>query len=141
MSAFQTEFRASRVAWVVNIASLAIASFFIAGNLLWGAPRWCSVIFWALALGALVAIVQVWLTRVQLTSDGLYFRSGFESKFLPRKEIVSVTWEKGCGVSLKLVSGKWQKLPEVGRGAQAVTNSIRAWLKATSPAASSAAVV
>lgn len=78
----------------------------------------------------------VWLTdlfrkRVVLHDSGLEIVSGSGSRVIPRTEIERVTWEKGCGASLKLCDGSWIGLPNVGLPPQSITNTIRAWLKKT----------
>src|SRR3954471_4563440 len=69
-------------------------------------------------------LVDVFLTRIILGSDSLRVVSisDFRSRILNRAEIDSVTWEKGCGASIKLRDGKWVRLPSVGRNAQGLTN-------------------
>jgi hypothetical protein len=71
--------------------------------------------------------------RIVLGSDRIRIVSisNFQSRTIARVEVESVTWEKGCGVSIKLRDGKWVRLPSVGRNAQGLTNTIRAWLKRT----------
>jgi len=78
-------------------------------------------------------LADVFLTRIVLASDSLRVVSisDFQSRTIPRTEIESVTWEKGCGASIKLNNGKWVHLPSVGRNAQGLTNTLRAWLKRT----------
>lgn len=68
-------------------------------------------------------------TRIVLKAEGMEVVSHFRRRFIPRADINSVTWERGSGVSLALTSGKWMRLPEIGRNSQAQVNSIRAWLK------------
>ena len=66
-------------------------------------------------------------SRYQLSFwDALIVVSNFRERVVPRTEIESVTWEAGCGVSLKMNDGKWVKLPDYGHNAQGMTNSIRA---------------
>jgi hypothetical protein len=81
-------------------------------------------------LGAL-GLTDMLLTRIALGSDDLRIVSGFRSQTVPRAEIDSVTWAAGCGASLVLRGGKGVRLPSVGRNAQGLTNTIRAWLKRT----------
>jgi hypothetical protein len=89
----------------------------------WFAP--CYVL-----LGAL-GIADLLLTQIALGSDNVRIVSGFRSQSIPRAEIDSVTWAAGCGASLILRGGKGVRLPSVGRNAQGLTNTIRAWLKKT----------
>lgn len=82
-------------------------------------------------LGALW-VADVFLTRIVLGNDTLRIVSvPFRSKTIPRTEIESVTWAAGCGASIVLRSGRGISLPSVGRNAQGLTNTIRAWLNRT----------
>ena len=81
-------------------------------------------------LGAL-GLADMLLTRIALGSGHLRIVSGFRSQTIPRAEIDRVTWAAGCGASLILREGKGIRLPSVGRNAQGLTNTIRAWLKRT----------
>jgi hypothetical protein len=78
-------------------------------------------------------LADVFLTRIVLASDSLRVVSisDFQSRTIPRAEIVSVTWAAGCGAALTLRDGKFVHLPSAGRNAQGLTNTIRAWLKRT----------
>ena len=71
--------------------------------------------------------------RIVLGSDSIRIVSisDFQSRTISRTEVDSVTWEAGCGASIKLRDGKWVRLPNVGRNPQGLTNTIRAWLKRT----------
>lgn len=83
-----------------------------------------------IVLGAL-GLADLLVTRIALGSDNLRIVSGFRSQTIPRAEIDKVTWAAGCGASLILRGGKGVPLPSVGRNAQGLTNTIRAWLKRT----------
>jgi hypothetical protein len=78
-------------------------------------------------------LADVFTTRILLAPDRLHLVSisSFQSRTIPRVEIERVVWEKGCGVSLVLRDGKGVRLPSVGRNAQGLANTIRAWLKRT----------
>src|SRR5262245_43300876 len=78
-------------------------------------------------------LADICLSRIILASDNLRVFSiiNFQSRTFARAEIDDVTWEKGGGASLKLHDGRWVRLPSVGRNAQGLANSIRAWLKRT----------
>ena len=75
-------------------------------------------------------LVDVFMTRIVLGKDNIRIVSvsDFKSRTIPRAEINNVTWAKGCGASLLLRDGKGVRLPSVGRNAQGLTNTIRAWL-------------
>lgn len=64
---------------------------------------WC---FTLLALLALLGLIDSLRRRIALMPDGIEIRSGFRRRFLPRVEILAVTWEGGSGVALKLVDGR-----------------------------------
>jgi hypothetical protein len=85
------------------------------------------------ALFGALWLVDVLATRIVLTSDSIRIvsMSDFQARTVPRVEIDSVKWEKGCGASIRLRDGKWVRLPNVGRDAQGLTNTIRAWIKTT----------
>jgi hypothetical protein len=82
----------------------------------------------ALGLLTVLGVADGLTTSVRLYSDSLFMMSKFRRRILPRAELDHVTWEVGVGVSLRLKSGRWVKLPDVGNS-QSVTNPIRAWLK------------
>lgn len=82
----------------------------------------------AFALLAIVGMADSLTTSVKLYIDSLVITSNFRRRMIPRSELEHVTWEGGVGVSMKMKSGSWVKLPDVGNS-QSVTNSIRAWLK------------
>jgi hypothetical protein len=95
------------------------------------APTWQRVTSIAFLIGTLAAIAEVATRRLVLSPAGVSLVSNFRRRVVPRADIESVTWEKGSGVSLKLMNGRWVALPEVGGGNQALTNSIRAWIRRT----------
>jgi hypothetical protein len=70
------------------------------------------------------------LTRLELQEEAMTLRTLRGVRTIERQRIASAGWEAGVGVSLKLVDGTWVKLPHLGNG-QGCTNTIRAWLKAT----------
>ena len=72
--------------------------------------------------------IQQLMTRIVLLSDRIEFGGPFGRTSIAKAEIESVTWEAGCGVSLRMKSRSWRRIPDLGR-AQGVCNSIRAWLK------------
>jgi hypothetical protein len=93
---------------------------------IWIAPAY-------MILGALW-LADVFLTRIELGENGLRIVSfPFRSRAIPRTEIDSVTWAAGRGASIILHGGRGVSIPSVGRDAQGLTNTIRAWLKRTGP--------
>jgi hypothetical protein len=83
-----------------------------------------------LILGALsiFAAVQHSMNRIVLLPDRLEFGGLLGRTAIRKEDIESVTWEAGCGVSLRMKAQTWRRVPDLGR-AQGVCNSIRAWLK------------
>ena len=84
-----------------------------------------------LSVAAAVGFVQTLTTCVKLEDDSLVISSWFGKKRYARATLESVTWEAGSGVALRLTDGTWLKLPELGHNSQALSNSIRAWLRRT----------
>ena len=81
----------------------------------------------------LLWLADVFFTRIELHSDRIKIVSDFKTRTIPRAEVAGVTWEKGCGTSLKLCDDKWVKLPGVSGNAQGLANTIRAWINRTMP--------
>ena len=83
-----------------------------------------------LAVFGAVGLLDALTRRVVLASDALLVTGLWGRRRYDKREIVSVSHEKGGPPALKLADGRWAMLPpEVGR---AIANSIRAWLKADS---------
>ena len=121
--------RPSAWIWSATLLALGIFGGFAVLTFRLGAPLWqraAAVLFVALAV---VALAELATRRVEMTPEGLLLVAGLRRRFVPRQEIESVTWEKGAGVAIRLYSGQWVRMPEVGPGSQGLTNSIRAWLK------------
>lgn len=118
---------------VLSVAVYLVGCFLILIHLPFGIPDrfriWvgpCYMVFGALW------VADIFLTRIVLGNDTLRIVSvPFRSKTIPRAEIESVTWAAGCGASIVLRGGKGVSLPSVGRNAQGLTNTIRAWLNRT----------
>ncbi len=131
MSAKDTQAQILRPSKVVAII------LFVIGVILGGIGGWrlqtragLSVAYLLLILGALsiVAAVQQAMTRIVLLPDRLEFGGLVGRTSIRKEEIESVTWEAGCGVSLRMKAQTWRRVPDLGR-APGVCNSIRAWLK------------
>jgi hypothetical protein len=91
------------------------------------------VVFVLLATLAGLGMAEAVFSRIVLGETALEVLSLRSRGHYPASEIRSVRWEGGSGVALQLATGRWVKLPEMGRNAQSVANTIRAWLeKATS---------
>ena len=91
---------------------------------------------WILPVYGLVGalwLLDLFTSRIVLTGDSICIISisDFTSRTVRRVDIDRVTWEKRGGASIRLHDGKWVRLPSVGRDAQGLANTIRAWLKRT----------
>jgi hypothetical protein len=84
-----------------------------------------------LSVAAAAGFVQTLTTCIEFGEDSLVISSWFSTKQYARTTLESVTWEAGSGVALRLTDGAWLKLPELGHDSQALSNSIRAWLRRT----------
>ena len=84
----------------------------------------------AVSAAAFVGTLDVLMTRVSLEQGALTIRTLFRNQRLPREAIASVTWESGAGVSVRMTSRSWVRLPETGNS-QSRANAIRAWLART----------
>lgn len=80
----------------------------------------------ACAAGAVAALTD----GIDLDETSMTIRENFRRSTIARRDIEKVTWAKGVGVSLRLTSGRWIKLPDVGKNSQSLSNSLRAWIKA-----------
>lgn len=119
--------------WSVTLGALALGIAFTILNFRLAAPLWQRLGFVAFTGLAVVAVVELAMTRVELTATGIAYVKSFRRIFIPRTDVESVTWAKGGGVFLKLADGRSVNLPDVGRSPQGLANSIRAWLKRTPP--------
>ena len=99
-------------------------------------PTLLSLFLAAMSVTGLAALIEVALHAVVLKDDQLRIRTLTKRVNIPRADIAKVTWEGGSGASVQLNDGTWVELPEVGRNSQALTNSVRAWLKRGSDSAS-----
>jgi hypothetical protein len=90
------------------------------------------VVFVLLATLAGLGLAEAAISRIVLGAHALEVQSLRSRGRYPASEIRSVNWEGGSGVSLQLATGRWVKLPELGRNSQSVANAVRAWLKRSS---------
>jgi hypothetical protein len=126
--------RALRTAgWLIGASAGAALLFFagFAGAMYLRGPGWPALAFGVLSIVGALGLMDVARRRVVLARAELRIVSIWSQRVYSRDTIASVTWESGVGVALKLVSGGWVKLPELGRNSQSVANTIRAWLKQT----------
>ena len=125
----RTAFRARplRILWisVILVASMLGTYFTYGSDENWFVP-WFFAGFAVLSLAALFETLTEFLV---LDAHELRFRKSFRTVKIPKADISQVTWTKGDGASLKLVSGKWVMVPDMGYDSQGLTNSIRAWTK------------
>jgi len=121
-------FRATR--WLLAVLGAA-ECLFLTGALVLYRSEGLSLrtIFLAgVAAAGVVALVDGATRRVVLTSDALQIDGLRGRRSYAKRDIISVTEEKGGPAALKLADGRWAKLPpDIGRG---IGNSIRVWLKA-----------
>jgi hypothetical protein len=81
------------------------------------------------ALGGLFWLADVFTTRIVLGPQNIRIVSSLHSQTISRTKIDSVSWAKGCRVSLLLQDGTVVRLPNMGRTSQGLTNTVRAWLR------------
>ena len=125
----RTEFRSRLWLKLGTLLAVAISITLLAFSI---RARGVSLQTWVLgAISALAVagLVEALVARVSLEERGVRVFSVRRRYFVPRAEIESVTWESGSPVALRLTSGAWIELPDLGHNTQGVANSIRAWLQ------------
>jgi hypothetical protein len=83
----------------------------------------------ALAVLGMLGIVEAATTRIVLTDEDVETGSVWSRRRYRAADVASVAWEGGAGVALKLTSGGWAKLPEMGYNSLGLANTLRAWVK------------
>ena len=129
MANYRTEFKYGSIAPISCVAF----SLFTA----WGAyfqftssnEKWVSIGLASFSIFGVLTLVEVISSRLKLTPDEIQITQWFKTKRIPVKKISDVSWEKGCGVTLKMKDGNWEKIPSLGKNSQGLTNSIRACIK------------
>jgi hypothetical protein len=117
--------------WIL-IAVATAAAMFVVGFVFtytqsgWS---WVSLTFAGMTLLGIGGVIEVATSRVSLYDDALECGTIWSRRCHPVADIASVSWEKGGGVFLKLKSGGFAQLPELGYNSQGLTNTVRAWLK------------
>jgi hypothetical protein len=110
---------------VITAGSIAAAAYFYQQEGL----SWISAFFMGFSLLGAAGVVESFTMYILLGETEIRFRETFRKTAIPRSDIVKVTWEAGCGVSLLLSDGTWAKVPDLGQNSQGLTNSIRSWLR------------
>jgi hypothetical protein len=110
---------------VIALGSIAAATYYYRQEGL----SWMCAFFIGFSILGIAGIVESFSMYIRLDETEIRFREIFRNTAIPRSDIVRVTWEAGCGVSLLLSDGTWAKLPDLGHNSQGLTNSIRSWLK------------
>ncbi len=110
---------------IVALGSIAAAAYYFRQDGL----TWISAFFIAFSVFCVAGVIESFSSYVRLEDTEIRFRESFGETTVPKKDIVRVTWEAGCGVSLLLCDGTWVKVPDLGHNSQGLTNSIRSWLK------------
>jgi hypothetical protein len=121
--------------WITTGAALVIYALTVVAFVV-GLGGWYRACFLMLCGFSLLAFLELASTRLTIEGETLSFVKTFRTRVFHREDIDSVTWAKGCGVSIKLADGRWVQLPDLGPSPQGLTNTIRAWLKRTAPATS-----
>lgn len=110
---------------VITAGAIAAAVYFYQQEGL----TWISAFFMGFSLLGAAGVVESFTMYILLGETEIRFRETFRKTAIPRSDIVKVTWEAGCGVSLLLNDGTWTKVPDLGQNSQGLTNSIRSWLR------------
>ena len=98
------------------------------GNYYFEGSNWYYVVFGLLSVLFLHGAIDHHTTKVVFEDDGLVIRSIGKTRRYPKSDITKVTWEAGCGVSLRIRDEHWEKVPDQGNS-QSMCNVIRAWIK------------
>jgi len=83
------------------------------------------------AVVGLLGILDILTMRVSISEEMIEVVNNGRRRTISRSEIESVSWAKGCGVSIKLKDENWLKLPNVFSNYQGAVNTLNAWLKNT----------
>jgi len=112
---------------VIASGSIAAAVYYYSSEGL----SWTSAFFIGFSIIAVTGVIETFFMFIQLGDSEIRFRESFRTTEIRKSDIVKVTWEAGCGVSLLLKDDTWAKVPDLGHNSQGLTNSIRSWLKDT----------
>jgi hypothetical protein len=84
--------------------------------------------FLVLSLIGVLGIAESLITRIELREGNLKIVGLAGTKRYARSSIESVSWAKGCPVSLRMVDGGAVDLPNTGHSTTKVAGALRAWL-------------
>lgn len=123
--------RFSAAPWIrATIAAVAVGSSGVAVFLYsQDGVSWISGFFIAFSIICIAGVIESFSMFIALDDDQIRFRGSFRKTVIPKSDIESVTWEAGCGVSLRLKNGRWESVPDLGINSQGLVNSVRSWLK------------
>lgn len=128
MSFSITEFHHGRlVVFVVGAGTVcSVLGFIVLRNEL--EADWKVWLLGGLAVMFILGLADVLTSCVRLDRDTLWIRNNFRHRSVKKRDIVDVSWEKGCPVSVKDSLGTWWNLPPIGDSA-VMCKTIRTWLK------------
>ena len=115
------------------IISIFVTMLFAAGSTMTYRERgwnWVSAGLAAMTLVGIGGIVESRVLRVRLTDDAMLVTELLGRRRYDAADIAGVYEGKGVPTAIQLVDGRLVKLPSVG---SSLGNSIRAWLKHSSP--------
>ena len=115
--------------WLVAIVA-TFAVFTVAGLVTGYRDEGLSIstaAYGVLAIVGCLGVIGVLRTRIILGTDYLEVLNLWSRTRYSRADIARAKFEWGSGVFLQLEKGGWVRLPELGRNAQGVSNTLRAW--------------
>jgi hypothetical protein len=128
----ERQVRVFRAPAMVKLLALLSAVGFSAGAVLFCRLQgwsWVTFSFASMAVIGTAGFIDALTTRVEVHPEHIAVIRNLRKSSYSRSALSGVTWGKGVPVSLKLASGGWVRLPGVGRSAQGLVNTLRAWLK------------
>lgn len=124
------EFRNPRWLLILYLSIGIVCGFLILKWVRWDTSPWGFVSLSGFSMLGFLAAIETLSSYMKLNKSTLELRSWFKLKMIAKDEIESVTWAKGCPVSIKLKNGTYVPLPgSLMLNSQGTVNSIRAWLK------------
>ena len=103
---------------------VATYSIYVADGLTW--PFLAAL---AITLFAFAGAIDVFTSKVEIFPERLVIVANLRRREYSRSEFVSVSLAKGVPITLQFQSGGNLELPPVGRNAQGIANSLRAWIE------------